>query len=106
MKFKITSLAILISNVICSQTTNTLLRNDAGLPTTTTTTTTTSGFYEAVNPVNFPSGASDWWHLLDVRHSNSENNFGMQLASSFFNQELWFRNTNNSPTTSWSKVLL
>lgn len=44
----------------------------------------TNGFFETFNPVNFPSGAREWWHLLDVRHSNSANNYAMQFAGSFF----------------------
>ncbi|TCC97694.1 hypothetical protein [Pedobacter hiemivivus] len=78
-------------------------RNDAGLQGDAGA---VSGFYDANVPVNFPTGASSWWHLLDVRHSNTINNFAMQFAGSFFNQELFFRKTNDSPTTAWSRVLL
>lgn len=96
---KILFLAGLISSSIAfSQ--NTLTRNDAGAP------TTTSGFYEANSPVNYPAGASDWWHLLDVRHGNSTNNYGMQFAGSFFNQDLYFRKTNNNPSQSWMRAIL
>ncbi len=65
----------------------------------------TSGFFETYNPVNFPAGAGGWWHLLDVRHSNVNNNFAMQFAGSFFDQNLWFRKTNNVPNTEWSRVI-
>jgi len=65
----------------------------------------TSGFYETFNPVNFPTGANGWWHLLDVRHSNVNNNFAMQFAGSFFDQNLWFRKTNNVPNAEWARVL-
>lgn len=65
----------------------------------------TSGFYETYNPVNFPAGANGWWHLLDVRHSNVNNNFAMQFAGSFFDQDLWFRKTNNFASAGWSRVL-
>lgn len=64
------------------------------------------GFFETSAPVNYPPGATDWWHLLDVRHSNNFNNFSMQFAGSFYDQQLFFRKTNNSPTTPWSRVLL
>ena len=64
-----------------------------------------SGFYETYNPVNFPAGAAGWWHLLDVRHSNVNNNFAMQFAGSFFDQNLWFRKTNNFASAGWSRVL-
>jgi hypothetical protein len=65
-----------------------------------------SGFFETVSPVNYPSGANSWWHLLDIRHSNVENNYAMQFSSSFFDQTLFFRKTNNNPGQPWSKVLL
>jgi hypothetical protein len=65
-----------------------------------------SGFFETYNPVNYPIGASSWWHLLDVRHSNVENNYAMQFSGSFFDQQLYFRKTNNDANQPWSKVLL
>jgi hypothetical protein len=65
----------------------------------------TSGFFETYNPINFPVGAAGWWHLLDVRHSNVNNNFAMQFAGSFFDQNLWFRKTNNFASAGWSRVL-
>jgi hypothetical protein len=64
-----------------------------------------SGFFETSNPVNYPSGASSWWYLIDSRHSNSINNFALQIAGSFFDQELWFRKTNNNAAQAWSRVL-
>jgi len=105
MKIQITSFALLLSTLIYSQTLNTQLRDNAGAP------TNQSGFYQTSNPVNYPPGATSWWHLLDVRHANaSENNYGMQFAGSFFNQELWFRKTNTGSWTDaltpWSKFLL
>ncbi|MGC4037074.1 MAG: hypothetical protein QM764_14035 [Chitinophagaceae bacterium] len=64
-----------------------------------------SGFFQTVTPVNYPTGASSWWHLLDVRHSNKTNNYAMQFAGSFFDQNLWFRKTNSSSTQAWSRVI-
>jgi hypothetical protein len=67
-----------------------------------------SGFFETAAPSpsdNWPVGASSWWHLLDVRHSNNSNNYAMQFAGSFFDQDLYFRKTNGSANTPWSKVL-
>ncbi|SUJ02450.1 Uncharacterised protein [Sphingobacterium spiritivorum] len=78
-------------------------RNDAGLRGDAGA---VSGFFDANIPVNFPSVASDWWHLLDVRHGNPNNNFAMQFSGSFFDQHLYFRKTNNNPATPWSRVLL
>lgn len=72
------------------------LRGDAGAQ---------SGFFETVNPVNYPSGATSWWHLIDSRHSNNGNNYAMQLAGSFYDQRIYFRKTNDSPTQAWSELL-
>jgi hypothetical protein len=77
----------------------TLTKNDAGQS------GGNSGFFETSNPVNFPIGASGWWHLLDVRHSDVNYNFAMQFAGSFFDQGLWFRKTHNQANTEWSRVL-
>ena len=74
-------------------------RNDAGQI------ATQSGFFETSAPVNFPTGASSWWHLIDTRHSNNANNYTLQIAGSFFDQDLWFRKTNNNGAQAWSKVL-
>jgi len=98
MKKNLFLAGLITSSIAFSQ--NTQLRNDAGAP------TTTSGFYEANTPVNYPFGASNWWHLLDVRHSNPNNNYGMQFASSFFDQDLYFRKTNNSSSQPWMKAVL
>lgn len=64
-----------------------------------------SGFYQTVNPVNFPAGATSWWHLLDVRHTNPANNYAMQFAGSFGDQELFFRKTSNVAEKEWSRIL-
>ncbi len=64
-----------------------------------------SGFYETYAPLNFPKDDSNWWHLIDTRHSNNTNNYAMQFAGSFFDQKLYFRKTNNSPTQPWREVL-
>lgn len=68
-----------------------------------------SGFFETGGPTpaaNWYPGASGWQHLLSVRHSNVTNNYAMQFAGSFFNQELYFRKTANLATQDWSKVVL
>ncbi len=64
-----------------------------------------SGFFETVAPVNYPTGASSWWHLIDSRHSNPANNYAMQIAGSFFDQELWFRKTDNNALRPWTRLL-
>ena len=80
-------------------------RNDAGLQGDAGA---RSGFFETSAPspaANWPAGASSWWHLLDVRHSNNTNNYAMQFAGSFFDQRLFFRKTNNNPAQPWVEVL-
>ncbi|MBK7147443.1 MAG: hypothetical protein IPH78_01160 [Bacteroidetes bacterium] len=64
-----------------------------------------SGFFETSAPTNFPAGATSWWHLIDSRHSNTGNNYALQLSGSFFDQELWVRKTNGAANTAWSRVL-
>ncbi len=64
-----------------------------------------SGFFETDNPVNYPAGAAGWWHLIDSRHSNPANNYAMQIAGSFFDQELWFRKTNGNAAQAWQHLL-
>jgi len=100
MKRTLLLAGFILSPMVFSQVLSTQTRNDAGAP------TTASGFYEANVPVNYPAGASDWWHLLDVRHSNANNNFGMQFAGSFFNQDLYFRKTNNNASQPWMRAVL
>ncbi len=76
------------------------LRGDAG---------SQSGFFETSNPLpaeNWYPGANNWQHLIDVRHSNPNNNYAMQIAGSFFDQDLYFRKTANSPTRPWNKFVV
>jgi hypothetical protein len=64
-----------------------------------------SGFFETSAPSNFYPNSSSWQHLIDVRHSNGGNNYAMQIGGSFFDQDLWFRKTNNSGTTGWLQII-
>ncbi|MCD1116349.1 hypothetical protein [Chryseobacterium turcicum] len=81
--------------------TNTINREDAG----GSGEGLRSGFYQTSNPINYPAGATSWWHLLDVRHSNINNNYAMQVAGSFFDQDLWYRKTSNDATQAWRKII-
>jgi hypothetical protein len=72
------------------------LRGDAG---------SRSGFFETDSPVNYYSGATSWQHLIESRHTNDGNNYAMQIAGSFFDQNFWARKTNNSTTTAWSQLV-
>lgn len=98
VNYKILLIILLMPLAIAAQS-----RNDAGLQGDAGA---VSGFYDANDPVNFPSGADGWWHLLDVRHSNPANNYAMQFSGNFFDQQLFFRKTNNNASHPWSKVLL
>ncbi len=77
-------------------------RNDAGLQGNAGA---QSGFFETSVPVNYPAGASSWWHLIDTRHSNNSNNYALQIAGSFFDQDLYYRKTNSLATTPWNRFL-
>ncbi len=102
MKIKIASFALLASSFIYAQTLTTQPRDNAGLS------TDQSGFYQTQNPQNFPTGASSWWGLIDLRHNQSTgtNNYGIQIAGSFYNQELYLRKNNNNNSQQWSKFVL
>ncbi len=66
-----------------------------------------SGFFETPAPApatSWPTGATNWWHLVDVRHSNNSNNYAMQFSGSFFDQNLFVRKTNDNPAQPWSQV--
>jgi hypothetical protein len=78
------------------------MRNDAGLQGDAGA---VSGFFETVEPTNYPSGAASWWHLLDVRHSNQVNNYAMQMAGSFFDQNFYLRKTNGNAQQPWLKIV-
>src|SRR6218665_1876820 len=101
MKTKITSIALLISSFIFAQI-NTQTKDDAGVF------TNQSGFYQTDKPQNYPTGASSWWGLIDLHNSQSTstNNYGIQIAGSFYNQELWLRKTENNSSQKWSKFVL
>jgi len=73
--------------------------NDAGLI------ATQSGFFETAAPTNYPAGAGSWWHLMSARHSNNGNNYAMQISGSFFDQEIFYRKTNNNAAQPWSRFL-
>lgn len=97
MKINLLMLLVLCMPVLVFS--QTIYRNDAGEA------NVSSGFYETSTPVNFPAGASSWWHLLDVRHSNGANNFAMQLSGSFFDQNFYLRKTNNYAQQPWVKIV-
>lgn len=100
-KLIILSLLVLCIKGIYAQTTQT--RDNAGLQGNAGA---TSGFFETHNPTNYPINTEEWWHLLDVRHTNPTNNYAMQFAAKFYEQGLWYRSTADNASQPWSKVLL
>lgn len=65
-----------------------------------------SGFYETSAPApaaNWYPGASSWQHLIECRHSNNANNYALQIAGSFWGDELYFRKTQDNPARPWVK---
>ncbi|MES2803657.1 MAG: tail fiber domain-containing protein [Bdellovibrionota bacterium] len=66
-----------------------------------------SGFYEASSATsNWYSGASSWQHLINTRHTNGANNYAMQIAGSFFDQNFWGRKTSDVATTAWLQFIM
>lgn len=70
-----------------------------------------SGFYQtsvAKTSTGWPVETNDYYHLLTSTHSNDNNYYSMQFASSFFDsKELYYRATNsNTKTTAatWNKI--
>lgn len=75
------------------------LRGDAGA---------LSGFFET----DSPTPASEWYvdaagpqHMIDVRYSDPNTNYALQIAGSIYNQELYFRKTNNDPSQGWKRFM-
>lgn len=79
--------------------TRTETRDDAGLQ------GGRSGLYETSNPSNYYPNSSSWQHMFEVRHSNTGNNYAFQISGSFFDQDFWFRKTNNAGNTGWSQLI-
>ena len=48
-----------------------------------------SGFYQGIAAANAPS--STWYNYINVRHSNTGNDHGFQLAMSYYDEILWSR---------------
>jgi hypothetical protein len=72
------------------------------------TTRTESGFYESSTGTlaeGWPTNGNNWHHLIACTHSNDANYYSLQLSSTFFDQQLYFRATNGVGTTAWSTLL-
>ena len=66
-----------------------------------------SGFYqsnESESGGNAPW--SNWMHLINCQHTNTNNNFALQIAASFFdNNTFKIRVTNNNVNNSWRNII-
>jgi hypothetical protein len=64
-----------------------------------------SGFYQGYQATNSPTAT--WYNLINVRHSNTGNDHGFQLAMSYYDEVLWSRTysggtgANNGTFTAW-----
>ena len=68
---------------------------------TTSATWMPSGFYENSNGSGTPS--STWYNVIQMRHTNTGNNHGHQIAGSFYSNDLYNRNISNNSYGAWSK---
>ena len=90
-----------------SSTPNPTFSNDAATKDNITTRTET-GFYESSTGTlagGWPTNSGNWHHLIAATHSNDANYYSLQLSSTFFDQQLYFRATNGSGTTAWNTLL-
>lgn len=66
-----------------------------------------SGFYqshESESGGNAPW--SNWMHLINCQHNNTDNNYALQIAASFFdNNTFKIRVTNNNVNNSWRNII-
>lgn len=64
------------------------------------TATLKSGFYDVYNQ-NTPTAT--WYSYINIRHNNTGNNHGHQVAGSFYDTNLWSRNISNNTFGAWTK---
>jgi hypothetical protein len=62
-----------------------------------------SGFFDGSSATGAPTAT--WYTLLNMRHNNTTNNYGSQLAVSFYsNADMYVRTISNGTYAGWSKV--
>ena len=62
-----------------------------------------SGFYDGYNATGNPT--SSWYTLINMRHNNTSNNYGSQIAVSFYsNADMYVRTISNGTYQGWSKI--
>lgn len=68
-----------------------------------------SGFYQSSGATNAPGGS--WYNMINVRHSNTANDHGFQIAASYYDEKIWTRTyqggtgANNGTFTPWAELL-
>ena len=70
----------------------------------------TSGFYQSYISDKEESGGNapwkSWMHLINCQHSNTGNNCALQIAASFFDNNIFkIRVTNNNVNTAWRDII-
>lgn len=67
----------------------------------------TSGFYQSVESESGGNAPwTGWMHLINCQHSNTTNNYALQIAASFFNNNIFkIRVTNNSVNNAWRDII-
>ena len=70
----------------------------------------TSGFYQSYISDKEESGGNapwkSWMHLINCQHSNTGNNYALQIAASFFDNNIFkIRVTNGSVNTAWRDII-
>ncbi|MEI6349117.1 MAG: hypothetical protein WCP69_14310 [Bacteroidota bacterium] len=69
-----------------------------------------SGFYQFNNAAHSPT-AGTWYNMINVRHSNTGNDHGFQIAASYYDENIWTRTyqggsgANNGTYTPWRQVI-
>ena len=67
-----------------------------------------SGFFQGVNSVNAPG--SGWYNMINVRHSNTGNDHGFQIAAPYGSEDVYTRGysggtgNNDGSFTQWRKI--
>jgi len=64
-----------------------------------------SGFWNNYTGTNVPY--TSWWHMIINRHSNTANNYQLQIAAEFWDNGMYFRKMtgNNVDATSWARIV-
>ena len=60
------------------------------------------GRLRAMNGANVIGAPNnEYWNIISTRHSNPTNDYRMEIAGAFFENDIKFRNTNNNPAQGW-----